>query len=113
MRESPAAGPVVLRIRLGGTLRRLRESRSITAQEAAKAIRGSDSKISRIELGRHAAREIDVNDLLALYGVTGPEREALLALASQALAPAWWQRHAEVLPGWFQTYLGYEEAAES
>lgn len=103
----------MLRIKLGARLRHLRESAGVTAQEAAKAIRGSDSKISRIELGRHAAREIDVNDLLALYGVIGPEREALLALASQALAPAWWQRHAEVLPGWFQTYLGYEEAAES
>ena len=58
---------MVLRIRLGATLRRLREARGITAQQAAEAIRGSDSKISRIELGRHAAREIDVSDLLSLY----------------------------------------------
>ena len=105
---------MVLRIRLGIKLRRLRESRGITAQQAAKAIRGSDSKISRIELGRHAAREIDVSDLLALYGVSDPdEREALLSLASQALAPPWWQRNADVLPPWFQAYLGVEEAAES
>src|ERR1022692_3656572 len=84
------------------------------AKQAAKAIRGSDSKISRIELGRHAAREIDVSDLLTLYGVTDPdEREALLSLASQALAPPWWQRSADVLPPWFQAYLGVEEAAES
>ncbi|HEX9032075.1 MAG TPA: helix-turn-helix transcriptional regulator [Streptosporangiaceae bacterium] len=113
MAESPTPGSAALRIRLGARLRQLRESAGITAQQAAKAIRGSDSKISRIELGRHAAREIDVNDLLTLYGVTGPEREALLALASQALAPAWWQRYNDVLPAWFQAYLGYEEAAES
>jgi len=114
MDASQTPGPVVLRIRLGIKLRRLRESRGITAQQAAKAIRGSDSKISRIELGRHAAREIDVSDLLTLYGVTDPdEREALLSLASQALAAPWWQRNADILPPWFQAYLGVEEAAES
>src|ERR1700757_2768876 len=45
----PTEGPTVLRILLGTQLRRLRESRGITAQEAARAIRGSESKISRIE----------------------------------------------------------------
>src|SRR5215472_14445506 len=114
MRESPPAGPVVLRIRLGATLRRLREARGITAQQAAEAIRGSDSKISRIELGRHAAREIDVSDLLTLYGVTDPaQREPLLLLASQALAQPWWRPYTDLLPPWFQAYLGVEEAAES
>jgi len=105
---------VVLRIRLGATLRRLRESRGITAQRAAQEIRGSDSKISRIELGRHAAKEIDVADLLTLYGVTDEdERDELLALASQALAPPWWRPYADLLPPWFQAYLGVEEAAAS
>lgn len=114
MPESQTPGPVVLRIRLGATLRRLREARGITAQQAAEAIRGSDSKISRIELGRHAAREIDVSDLLTLYGVTElAEREPLLLLASQALAQPWWRGHAAILPPWFQSYLGVEEAAES
>lgn len=105
---------MVLRIRLGATLRRLREARGITAQQAADAIRASDSKISRIELGRHAAREIDVSDLLTLYGVTDlAERERLLQLASDALAQPWWHGHAAILPPWFQSYLGVEEAAES
>src|SRR6266704_3366368 len=114
MAASPAPGPVVLRIRLGAILRRLRESRGITAQQAAREIRGSDSKISRIELGRQAAREIDVSDLLTLYGVTDTaERDALLSLASQALGPPWWQPYTDVLPAWFQAYLGVEEAAES
>src|SRR5215470_11897869 len=56
MAEAPG-GPTVLRILLGTQLRRLREARGVTAREAAAAIRGSESKISRIELGRTSVRE--------------------------------------------------------
>lgn len=109
-----AGGPTVLRILLGTQLRRLRESRGITAQEAARAIRGSESKISRIELGRTSVREVDIIDLLSLYGITDPaEREELLTLASQANEPGWWHQYQDVLPGWFQAYIGLEESAES
>jgi transcriptional regulator with XRE-family HTH domain len=109
-----AVAPTVLRILLGTQLRRLRESRNITAQDAARAIRGSESKISRIELGRNPVRELDIADLLNLYGITDPaERDQLLALASQANQPGWWHQYQDVLPAWFQTYLGLEESAES
>lgn len=109
----PTEGPTVLRILLGTQLRRLRESRGISAQEAARAIRGSESKISRIELGRNAIREIDVLDLLTYYGVGAVEREQLLSLAEQANRPGWWHRYNDILPEWFQAYVGMEEAARS
>jgi transcriptional regulator with XRE-family HTH domain len=109
-----AGGPIVLRILLGTQLRRLREAKGITAQQAANAIRGSESKISRIELGRNAVREVDIGDLLTLYGVTGSaEREQLLSLAGQANQPGWWHRYQDILPTWFQAYIGLEESAES
>jgi transcriptional regulator with XRE-family HTH domain len=107
-------GPTVLRLLLGAQLRRLRESRGISAQEAARAIRGSESKISRMELGRNAVREIDIADLLTLYGITDKaEREQMLLLASRANQPGWWHRYHDVLPGWFQAYIGLEESAQS
>jgi transcriptional regulator with XRE-family HTH domain len=106
-------GPTVLRILLGTHLRRLREAKGITARQAATAIRASESKISRIELGRNAIREIDVLDLLTLYGVPPTEREQLLALAEQANRPGWWHRYNDILPEWFQAYVGMEEAARS
>ena len=113
-RADAAGAPTVLRILLGTHLRRLRESRGITAAEAAREIRGSESKISRIELGRNAVREVDIADLLNLYGITdSAEREQLLTLASQANQPGWWHRYQDVLPAWFQSYLGLEESAES
>src|ERR1700745_1437182 len=99
-------GPTVLRILLGTQLRRLREARGITARQAAAAIRASESKISRIELGRNAIREIDVLDLLTLYGVSPADREHLLTLAEQANRPGWWHRYNDILPDWFQAYVG-------
>jgi transcriptional regulator with XRE-family HTH domain len=106
-------GPTVLRILLGSHLRRLREARGITARQAATKIRASESKISRIELGRNAIREIDVLDLLTLYGVDAREREQLLTLAEQSNKPGWWHRYNDILPDWFQAYVGMEEAARS
>jgi hypothetical protein len=78
------------------------------------AIRGSESKISRIELGRNAVREVDIADLLKLYGITDrAEREQILTLAARANQPGWWHNYQDVLPSWFQAYVGLEEAAES
>jgi transcriptional regulator with XRE-family HTH domain len=108
-----SGGPTVLRILLGTHLRRLREAKGISAKQAASAIRASDSKISRMELGRNAIREIDVLDLLTLYGVETGEREQLLTLAEQANRPAWWHRYNDIIPEWFQAYVGMEEAARS
>ncbi|HEX2773278.1 MAG TPA: helix-turn-helix transcriptional regulator, partial [Micromonosporaceae bacterium] len=97
---------------LGLQLRRLRESTGITRETAGWEIRASESKISRMELGRVGFKERDVSDLLSLYGVDDPaERESLLALARDANNPGWWHRFSDVLPSWFQSYLGLEAAA--
>ncbi len=108
----PGSGPTVRRILLGSQLRRLREAREITRDQAGYAIRASESKISRMELGRVPFKERDVADLLTLYQVTDEaERAPLLALANAANVPGWWHRYGDVLADWFQPYLGLEEAA--
>ncbi|MFC9894882.1 helix-turn-helix domain-containing protein [Nocardia sp. NPDC127579] len=105
-------GPTVLRIALGGQLRKLRERRNITREAAGDAIRGSHAKISRLELGRTGFKERDIRDLLTLYGITDPdERERFLDLARRANEPGWWHRYSDLLPSWFGTYLGLEQAA--
>ena len=50
-------------------------------------------------------------DLLTLYGVPTRERERLLGLAATANEPGWWHRFNDMLPSWFQAYVGLEEAA--
>jgi hypothetical protein len=108
----PRGGPTVLRILLGAELRRLREARHISREEAGYAIRASDSKISRMELGRVGFKERDVTDLLSLYGVNDEQdRTALTSLARQANTQGWWHSYADVLPPWFEVYVGLEEAA--
>ncbi|MGW5559729.1 helix-turn-helix domain-containing protein [Micromonospora sp. NPDC003944] len=108
----PTTGPTVLRMLLGAQLRRLRESSGVSREGAGWEIRSSESKISRMELGRVGFKERDVADLLTLYGVTEEhERDALLKLARDANSPGWWHRYGDVLPSWFQSYLGLEAAA--
>jgi transcriptional regulator with XRE-family HTH domain len=112
--DPSTVGPTVPRLLLGMRLRQLREARGISAREAALAIRGSESKISRIELGKTAVREVDVMDLLSLYEVIdAAERDSLLALAGQANQHAWWHDRQDVLPDWFEPYIGLEDSAQS
>ncbi|GAA4576162.1 helix-turn-helix transcriptional regulator [Micromonospora coerulea] len=107
-----ASGPTVLRMLLGAQLRRLREDAGVTREGAGWEIRSSESKISRMELGRVGFKERDVADLLTLYGVAAnEERAALLKLARDANSPGWWHRYGDLLPPWFQSYLGLEAAA--
>ncbi|EMF01627.1 helix-turn-helix domain-containing protein [Streptomyces mobaraensis NBRC 13819 = DSM 40847] len=112
MTTSESSGSVVRRILLGSQLRKLRESRGITREAAGYSIRASESKISRMELGRVSFKTRDVEDLLTLYGIhRETEREALLGLAREANVAGWWHSYGDVLPSWFQTYVGLEGAA--
>jgi transcriptional regulator with XRE-family HTH domain len=102
----------VLRMLLGAQLRRLREAEGISPEQAGYQIRASRSKISRMETGRVGFKLRDVEDLLSLYGVTdGQQRSEVLALARQTSAPNWWAKYGDILPAWFETYLGLESAA--
>ncbi|GHG36386.1 MULTISPECIES: helix-turn-helix domain-containing protein [Amycolatopsis] len=105
-------GPTARRMILGSQLRRLREEAGITRQQAGYNIRGSESKISRLELGRVGFKERDVTDLLTMYGVDDPtERRAFLDMVKQSNEPGWWRRFGDTMPNWFTDLVGLEEAA--
>ena len=105
-------GVTARRIVLGTQLRQLRERAGITRADAGYAIRASESKVSRLELGRVAFKERDIDDLLVMYGVNdAAERAAFLDLVSQANQPGWWRRFNAVMPGWFNDFVGLEESA--
>jgi hypothetical protein len=97
---------------LGTQLRRMREDAGITPERAGYEIRASRSKISRLEHGRVSFKPRDVADLLTLYGVADEQtRAGLLALVEQANAQGWWAKYSDILPDWFEAYLGLEAAA--
>src|SRR5215469_6378418 len=99
---------------LGSQLRRLRETAGVTPERASEEIRASRSKISRMEAGKVRFKIRDIADLLTLYGVTGEQtRSRFLALVRQSGMKDWWMKYGDVLPGWFETYLGLESAASA
>jgi len=107
-----AGSPTALRIVLGARLRRLREAKRISPEEAGYVIRASHSKISRLETGRVSFKDRDIVDLLTLYGVTDEsQREEIRGLAARANNPGWWHDYSDMLATWFEDYLGLEEAA--
>ncbi|PRX47447.1 helix-turn-helix protein [Prauserella shujinwangii] len=105
-------GPTARRMVLGGQLRRLREKVGLSRAEAGYHIRASESKISRMELGRVGFKERDVADLLTMYGVGDPEeRASFLEMVKQSNQPGWWHRYNDLMPRWFDDFVGLEEAA--
>jgi len=110
--DTGRAGPSVRRLILGSQLRRLRERSGISCAEAGYSIRGSASKISRMETGRISFKERDVEDLLTLYGLNDPdERAQLVSLVAASRQTGWWHRYNDRMPKWFEDYVGLEEAA--
>lgn len=106
------SGPTARRLVLGSQLRRLREANGISREDAGYSIRGSGSKISRLELGRVGFKERDVSDLLTLYKVTDEaERATFLDMVRKSNEPGWWHRYSDLVPSWFQDYVGLEESA--
>ena len=94
---------------MGAQLRRLREEKGITREAAGYRIRASESKISRLELGRVGFKDRDISDLLEFYGVEDEvQREALVALAREAHSAGGWHSYDDGLPNGVQTYGGLE-----
>jgi Domain of unknown function (DUF5753)/Helix-turn-helix domain len=110
--EELSGAPTARRIVLGAQLRRLREAADISRADAGYAIRGSDSKISRMELGRVGFKERDVADLLTMYGVEDEnERAFLLDMVRKSNERGWWHRFTDLMPDWFSNFVGLEESA--
>ncbi|ETA02149.1 transcriptional regulator, XRE family [Frankia sp. CcI6] len=107
-------GPTVRRRRLGAELRRLRDAKELTVDQAGEHIHRSGPTISRMETGQFRFITRNVADLLDLYGVTdADQRQALLALAKESRKPAWWHSYGDLVPRWFQVYIGLEAEAST
>jgi transcriptional regulator with XRE-family HTH domain len=103
--------PTVRRKRLGIELRRLREAVHLSCEDVGQRLDCSGTRISRIETGRINAKPGDVRELLEIYGITGAEADPLVQLAREARRKGWWHTYGQVLPPWFEAYVGLEAEA--
>ncbi|MEH0407435.1 helix-turn-helix domain-containing protein [[Kitasatospora] papulosa] len=103
--------PTALSIALGARLRSLRTAAGVSAKEAAAEIGCSEAKISRLERGQSPPLAGDVSCLMRRYGAIA-ELETACELARRANEPGWWEEFGQVVPPWFDKFLGLQEAAE-
>ncbi len=97
--------------RLGSALRNLRNASELTADQVATSLQWSGSKVSRIENAKQFVSPGDVRELLVLYGLGEEEIEKYVIIARQAKQRDWWHKFDDVLPEWFEGYLGFEAEA--
>ncbi len=104
--------PTVLRMILARQMQALREKAGMSYEQAGEAIYSSPWTIRRIERAEGGLKPLTVKSLLLAYGITDVrEIDAFLALAREASTPGWWHSYTDVLPSWFRTSVGLEEAA--
>ncbi|MGW4223548.1 helix-turn-helix domain-containing protein [Streptomyces bauhiniae] len=106
------AAPCAERMMLGYALRLRREATGLSAYEAAKYLKGSPSKVSRIESGTISPKEGDLLKFFLMYGITEPrEQTHLWELLKAASGTAWWQPWAGVAPKYLQAVVSFEDMA--
>jgi transcriptional regulator with XRE-family HTH domain len=105
------AGSTVPRRQLGRSLRALRVEAGLTVRAAARELERSEPTLWRMEAGQVAVRALDVEQMCRLYGAKEDMTKALMALARETKAKGWWQGYGDVVPEWFDLYVGLEAAA--
>jgi transcriptional regulator with XRE-family HTH domain len=100
--------PTVRGRRLMREVKRLREASGLSPDEAAQRLDFSKSKLYRIENGRSRIDADDLEDMLDLYDVRSPDRDALIALGRDSRRRGWWTSYKDVFTG---SYVGLESEA--
>ncbi len=105
--------PTVRRLRLAAELREIRESRGMSGDAVAAALKWSPSKISRYERAKTGLQPREVERLLDFYEVTGSRRALLLSLAEDAAQKGWWEQFTDGLSADYQQFIGLEHEASA
>ncbi|MEU8925040.1 helix-turn-helix transcriptional regulator [Kitasatospora sp. NPDC048545] len=109
-----AATPTVRRRMLGAELRRIREGLNLRVDDVAARLGWHQSKVSRLENGRHGVKANEVGILLDVYEVTDPQtREALATLAREGKRRVWWQPYSDVISQRYASFISFEAEAVS
>lgn len=105
-------GSTVPRRQAGRLMKQLREQAGISLMAAAEELEFSRARMYRIENGEVSLRKHDVLAMCAFYGANDKITEVLVGLARESKAKGWWHAYGDVVPAWFELYVGMETAAE-
>lgn len=105
--------PSVRSRQLAAELRRLREMAELTGEEVSERLGWSAAKVSRVETGRTAIAPADLQLLLDVYELPGPQRERLTDLGRSARQRGWWDAYTDILGPEYATLIALEADAES
>ena len=92
-------------------MRQLREQAGISLMAAAQELEFSRARMYRIENGEVPVRKHDVIAMCTVYGASSRMTEVLIGLAQESKAKGWWHAYGDVVPAWFELYVGMEQAA--
>jgi transcriptional regulator with XRE-family HTH domain len=104
-----AVGPTTRRRQLGADLRRLRETKGLTLEEAGTRVGISKATLSRYETKEGAVKWPAVDALCREYGASDEERLALVELAKGARIQGWWRSLADPIPESMNLMLTLED----
>lgn len=102
--------PTVRGRRLIREIERLRHDSGLSMETVAQRLGWSLSKLYRLENGRSRITTDDLADMLDLYGVRSPRREALIQLGRDARRRGWWTAYTDIFTG---SYISMEAEAAS
>jgi hypothetical protein len=104
-------GSTVPRRQVGRLMRQLREQAGISLMAAAEELEFSRARMYRIENGEVPVRKHDVIAMCSVYRAAPRMTEVLIGLAQESKAKGWWHAYGDVVPAWFELYVGMEQAA--
>ncbi|MEV0122064.1 helix-turn-helix transcriptional regulator [Streptomyces sp. NPDC050703] len=104
-----AVGPTTRRRQLGADLRRLRELKGFTLEEAGARVGISKATLSRYETKEGTVKWPAVDALCREYEAADNVREALVELAKGARIQGWWRSLADPVPESMNLMLTLED----
>ncbi|WP_367322820.1 helix-turn-helix domain-containing protein [Streptomyces sp. HUAS ZL42] len=104
-----AVGPTTRRRQLGADLRRLREAKGLTLEEAGARVGISKATLSRYETKEGTVKWPTVDALCREYSASDEERGALVELAKGAKIQGWWRSLADPIPDSMNLMLTLED----
>ncbi|MFF3322082.1 helix-turn-helix domain-containing protein [Streptomyces sp. NPDC002889] len=104
-----AVGPTTRRRQLGADLRRLRERKGLTLEDAGARVGISKATLSRYETKEGTVKWPAVDALCREYQATEEERQSLVELAKGAKIQGWWRSLADPIPESMNLMLTLED----